>query len=41
MSTLYAKGLQDALEAVTGVAAASTGTLKLALWLQPTPKRFY
>lgn len=30
MATFYAKGLQDALEAVTGVAAAPTGTLKLA-----------
>ena len=30
MATFYAKGIQDALEAVTGVAAAPTGTLKLA-----------
>lgn len=28
MSGFYAKGLQDGLEAVTGVAAAPTGTLK-------------
>lgn len=28
MAGFYAKGLQDALEAVTGVAAAPTGTLK-------------
>ena len=30
MATFFAKGLQDALEAVTGVAVAPTGTLKLA-----------
>lgn len=30
MSTLYAKGLETALKAVTGVAAAPTGTLKMA-----------
>lgn len=30
MATFYAKALQDALEAITGVAAAPTGTLKLA-----------
>ena len=30
MSKFYAKGLQDALEAVTGLAAAPTGTLRLA-----------
>jgi len=30
MATFYLKGLQDALEAVTGVAAAPTGTLKMA-----------
>lgn len=41
MSTLYAKGLQDALEAVTGVAAASTGTLKLAFMATTyTPNAF-
>lgn len=28
MAGFYAKGLQDALEAITGVAAAPTGTLK-------------
>lgn len=30
MATFYAKGIQDALEAVTGVAVAPTGTLSLA-----------
>lgn len=30
MATFYAKGLEDALEAVTGVAAATTGTLSFA-----------
>ena len=30
MAGFYSKGLQDALEAVTGVATAPTGTLKLA-----------
>ena len=30
MAIFYAKGIQDALEALTGVAAAPTGTLKLA-----------
>lgn len=41
MSTLYAKGLQDALEAVTGVAAAPTGTLKLAFMATSyTPNAF-
>ena len=30
MATFYSQGLADALEAVTGVSAAPTGTLKLA-----------
>jgi hypothetical protein len=30
MATFYAQGIKDSLEAITGVAAAPTGTLKLA-----------
>lgn len=41
MSTLYGKGLETALKAVTGVAAAPTGTLKLAFMATSyTPNAF-